>query len=477
MTRNKGFTLVILPTVAIATAISALACANDSPTDGSPQNSSRHLLAAVDTIADRAMRAEQLPSVSIALANSSRLLISTTYGSADLENDVSAGDQTIYRIGSITKQFSAAAILRLAEQQRLSLDDSVGRYVPNLPAAVGGVTIRRLLNHTSGIRSFTAIPAFAAKERLDLSDQELLSIFVDEPFDFAPGSNFLYNNSGYYLLAIVIERLTGRSYADHIRKDLLAPLGLTHTFPCDDQQLIRHRARGYTKSAGVLVNAPYISIGPPKGGGNLCSTASDLARWTQALMGGRVMRAQSYRQMIEPGKLTDGREIAYGLGLFVSVVGGRSSIFHGGGIVGFTSYVGIYSDEDLIIVGLTNSDSAHLFDGHLVRDIFHAVSGAPPLERTDAPPDPSIFDHVAGKYRIGSATFSVTRDGNHLVVHSQNTVDQLWEREFAYEGNGAFVSVRSPDVRITFAPYDRPSTAASITLAGRAFGDAERTSQ
>jgi D-alanyl-D-alanine carboxypeptidase len=157
------------------------------------------------------------------------------------------------------------------------------RYVPSLQKHGRQVSIRQLLNHTSGIRSFTAIPEFASKERLDLTDDELLAVFQDEAFDFEPGTNFLYNNSAYYMLGMVIERVSGRAYRDHMRDEVFVPLGLADTRACDDHQLIPHRARGYTVSGGALQNAPFISMAPPKGGGNLCSTALDLAKWAQVL--------------------------------------------------------------------------------------------------------------------------------------------------------------------------------------------------
>jgi CubicO group peptidase (beta-lactamase class C family) len=233
---------------------------------------------AVDAVSVAAVREQRLPSLSIAIARGSRVLLAKAYGFADLEHEVPASERTIYRIGSITKQFTAAAILRLAEQRKLSLDDEISRYVPSLQKSGHRVSIRQLLNHTSGIRSFTAIPAFASRERHDLSDDELLAVFQNEAFDFEPGSNFLYNNSAYYLLAMVIERISGRAYQDFMRDEVFVPLGLADTMACDDRQLISHRARGYAISGRTVQNAPFISMAPPKGGGNLCSTPMDLVK-------------------------------------------------------------------------------------------------------------------------------------------------------------------------------------------------------
>jgi CubicO group peptidase (beta-lactamase class C family) len=428
----------------------------------------------VDAAAKRALRDDGLPSLSVAVASGSRVVLSRAYGMADLEHEVAAGEGTVYRIGSITKQFTAAVVLRLAEQHRLDIDDAVGRYLTALPKPARDISIRQLLNHTSGIRSFTAIPAFASKARLDLTDDELLDVFKNEPLDFEPGANFLYNNTAYYLLAMVIENVTGRTYADYMRDELFIPLGLADTSACDDRRLVPQRAHGYTVSAGVVQNAPFISMLPPKGGGNLCSSARDLARWAQALAAGVVISQASYRLMLEPGALPDGRRIAYGLGLFVSTLDGRPEISHGGGIVGFTGFLATYPEDDLIVVSLTNSDAVHLYDGKLTREIVRAISGRRLTQASNASTAVSDFERYVGKYRMGSAVITVVRDGDLLAVDSENSVEQLWERDFVHRGDGKFAAVRNSEFRLTFTPAERQSTRLSITLSGRSLGDATR---
>jgi CubicO group peptidase (beta-lactamase class C family) len=435
------------------------------------------LARAVDTISEAALRELRLPSLSIAIARGSRVLLAKAYGLAEVEHDVRASERTVYRIGSITKQFTAAAILRLVEQRKLSLDDPISRYVPGLQTHGRPVSIRQLLNHTSGIRSFTAIPAFASKERLDLTDDELLGVFQNEPFDFEPGTNFLYNNSAYYLLAMVIERVTGRAYRDYMQDEVFVPLGLVGTRTCDDNQVTLHRARGYTVSAGALQNAPFISMAPPKGGGNLCSTALDLANWTHALADGRIVSRESHRLMMDPGTLHDGRPIAYGFGLFLSNVDGRPEVSHGGGIVGFTSFLGVYPADNLTVVTLTNSDTVHLYDGNLARRIVRAVLGRPSSESRAAAVDIALLDRFVGTYRLGSAVITVRRDDARLTVDGGGSVEQLWERLFEHQGHGIFAAVENPQFRLAFTPVEPRSTRLSITLSGRAAGDAIRVDQ
>ena len=272
---------------------------------------------------------------------------------------------------------------------------------------------------------------------------------------------------------MVIERMSGRAYRDYMRDEVFVPLGLADTMACDDRQLIIHRARGYTVTGGVLQNAPFISMAPPKGGGNLCSTAMDLVKWSHALAEGRVISRESYRLMTAPGTLQDGRGIPYGFGLFLSTFDGRPEISHGGDIVGFTGFLGVYPADDLTVVTLTNSDTARLHDGHLARRLVGAVLGLRPAESADASVDVAALDRFVGTYRIGSAVISVRQDGTRLTI-SGDGIEQLSERVFTYQGGGMFAAVENPELRLTFTPVQPRSTRVSLTLSGRAFGDATR---
>ncbi len=432
------------------------------------------LVTAVDAIAAAAMRDRKLPSLSVAVARGSQVVLAKAYGVANVEHAVPAGDRTVYRIASLSKQFTAAAILRLVDRKQVSLDDAISRFVPTLPGPVGEVSIRQLLNHTSGIRNMTAVPAFGPTTRLDLTDVEVLALFQNEPPDFAAGTNFLYSNSPFYLLAMVIERVTGRSYADHLQADLFGPFGLTDTLVCDDNRILPRRAQGYTlDDGGKLRNAEFLSMRTPKGGGNVCSTARDLVAWSDALVSGRVLSADSYRLMTEPGTLRDGRRIAYGFGLFVTERGGRVELSHGGDIPGFTAFMATYPEERLTVATLTNSDAAAMFDGHVAHEIVRVVSGAVPRS-PDAPVDQVPWESIVGTYRIGSARIAVGRDGTRLTVKGDESIWQLWEREFAYRGGSVFAAVGNEEFRVTLTPLNERSTHLSITLSGRAFGDAVR---
>lgn len=425
----------------------------------------------VDAVAAETLRDGLVPSVSIVIARGQTVVLEKTYGRADIENDVPAANHSIYRIASITKQFTAAAILRLVEQGRVELDAEVVKYLPEFHTQGARITIRQLLNHTSGIQNITDIPVFASKMRLDLTDAEALAIFQDEPRNFQPGTNFIYNNSGYYLLAMVIERVTGQTSAEHLKRSLFEPLGLQSTSACDDALVVRHRARGYVLVDGKLLNAPFISRDVPKGGGNLCSTAHDLVLWAQALASGKVVGSHSYQLMTTPGTLTDGRPIGYGLGLFLSELDGRPEIFHGGDFWSFAAFLASYPADDVTIAVLENSGAASAFDGHLARRIVRRLLQHPEPSFPEVALDDNGLNRVIGTYRAGAASIDVRRESSNLVLKS-DSVWQLLEHTFRSQGNGVFTSVRNPEFSVRFGGERDHARTLALTLHGRAFGDA-----
>src|SRR5215831_15619810 len=364
----------------------------------------------VDSLA-RASLAEPIAGMSIAVVRGSDELVAKGYGYADLENQVPATEHTVYRIGSLTKQFTAAAILQLAEQKKLSLDDEIGRYVPGYDTHGSRITIRQLLSHTSGIPSFTGIAAFQARERLDLSPDSMLALFQHQPLDFPPGTEFLYSNSGYYLLGLIIERVSGQPYGEYLRERIFKPLGLSETFICDDAPIFPRRARGYQVEAWKLENADYISMRPPSSAGCLCSTVRDLATWTRALAEGRVISLASYAQMTTPTKVTDGRTFGYGYGLGLGELAGHPAIVHEGGINGFVSFKELYPRDSLIIIVLCNTESPSVSSGQQSRSIARRALSVPREKVKALPIDSKERARVEGTYGRGrlEVTVSVER--------------------------------------------------------------------
>ena len=262
--------------------------------------------AGVDSIALAALRQDLTPGLSIAVVRGTDTLVMKGYGLADVEHDVPVTDRTVFRIGSLTKQFTSAAVMKLVEEGRIRLDATIADYLPQYDGSGRGVTIHQLLNHTSGIPSYTGLgEAFWEKSRLDLTHEQMLEMFEDDPLEFMPGTSWSYNNSGYYLLGMVIEAVTGESYEEYLARTQWQPLGLEQTSYCRQAEIIPHRAEGYAVEAGVVINAPPLSMNLPGAAGALCSTPRDLVRWNDALTSGDVVNAPSYATMIAPTRLSN----------------------------------------------------------------------------------------------------------------------------------------------------------------------------
>src|SRR5689334_19042065 len=372
----------------------------------------RALVQYVDSVANAAVTAHRTAGVSVAVVKNGRTVLAKGYGFADLENDGPATAQTVYRIGSVTKQFTSAAIMRLVEQGKVSLDDTLQKSLPNFPTQGNRVTVRHLLNHTSGIKSYTSLgPKWQRVERLDLATDSLVSLFANEPFDFKPGDAWLYDNSGYFLLGMIIEKVSGKKYGQYLQDEFFTPLGLKGTIYCDQAPLIKHRAQGYApKPGGGFINAEPLSMTQPYAAGSLCSTVTDLAAWTLALSSGKVVSPASYKMMTTPLTLNDGKPLSYGFGLGVGTVGGHRQISHNGGINGFISELHHYPDDSLVTVVLTNTGA--LAAVQLERLIARRALGIKDLPAV--PIELSALDRLVGDYQIGSARLKIFVEGGRL---------------------------------------------------------------
>ena len=313
----------------------------------------------VDSLAEAAIRNGPVAGLAIAVVRGRDTVVMKGYGKADVELGVPATATTVFRIGSVTKQFTSAGIMRLAEQGKLSLDDDVTKYVPNAPVQGRKVTIRHLLNHTSGIPSYTDVgPRFAGIMRQAISRDSLIGLVRRDSLMFEPGTGFYYNNTGYYLLGMVIEKVTGRPYGEWLKEDMFTPLGLAGTMYCADDAIIPNRARGYDRTQAGLRNASYIDMNHPYAAGSLCSTVGDLVAWTRAVAGGKVVSAASYKAMTSPIPYAPNRTMSYGFGLGVGKLGTHARVSHGGGINGFISSLAHYPDDSLVIAVLANTSPA-----------------------------------------------------------------------------------------------------------------------
>jgi CubicO group peptidase (beta-lactamase class C family) len=244
--------------------------------------------AALDRIVADAIAAKQVVGASIGIARGSEPPLILSYGKADIENDVAVSAQSVFRVGSVTKQFTAAAIMLLVERGQVSLDDPIYKFFPDFPMA-DKVTIRHLLTHTSGIHNYTAAPNIVEAMKQDRTPHEMIAFIkaLDPVYDFAPGERYSYSNSGFLMLGAIVEQVSGIPYGTFIRDNLLKPLGMNDTAADTIEAIVPHRAHGYSLSGkGEVVNTGYLSMTAPFGAGEIRSTAADLIRWHKGLLGG-----------------------------------------------------------------------------------------------------------------------------------------------------------------------------------------------
>lgn len=342
----------------------------------------------VGAVIDELATHPEFVGLSLAVARGDRLIVDRGYGIADLEWNAPVDASTIFRIGSMTKPYTAAAILKLAEQSKLGLDDPLSRYVPEFDTGGRTVTIRQLLNHTSGIPEYTTQSGFFAKlAPLNLSDAELLQLVSGKPFDFEPGTAWRYSNTGYYLLGMIIAKASGQPYAAFMQEAFFTPLGLAHTRYGSETEIIPSRAQGYSfnPDTGAHSNDAAISMNVPGAGGALVSSAGDLVRWQIALTDGRAIRPASFEQMIgSPVKMGQG-DAHYGLGVVIDRRDGQRVIGHGGSINGFGGVLSWLPDSGLRVAVISNSEA--LSGGIVEQRIIAALtSEEPPLPRTTPRP-------------------------------------------------------------------------------------------
>jgi CubicO group peptidase (beta-lactamase class C family) len=293
---------------------------------------------------------------SILVARDGSVLFERSYGSANLEWNIPNAADTKFRLGSVSKQFTAAAILLLEERGRLGVQDPVSKFVPDAPAAWEKITLFHLLTHTSGIPNFTGFPEYATLKLSPLTPAKLVEAFRDRPLEFTPGEKFNYSNSGYVLLSAIIERVSGQSYAAFVQENIFKPLGMIDSGYDSNSAVIPRRAAGYVPSEEGPLNAPYIDMHVPLGAGALYSTTHDLLRWEQGLFGGKLLSAASLQKMTTPYKSD------YAFGLLVHTAGGHKIIDHAGGIEGFNAQLSYYPETKLSVIVLANTNGSAPFE-------------------------------------------------------------------------------------------------------------------
>ena len=421
------------------------------PVAGSQAPSYARERARMDSLISAEVKGTPIAGLAFAVVKGRDTILARGWGFADVENEVPVTTASVFRIGSITKQFTSSAIMQLVEKGRLSLDDTLGALLPNMPVTWRKVTLRQLLNHTSGIPNYTDIgPRWVRRWRDDMTPDSIVGFVTGDTLNFAPGSKWRYTNTGYVLVGMILDKTTGQSYPRYLGEQLFKPMGLSSTIYCDTRPIINHRALGYQLANKQLANAEYLSMTQPYSAGALCSTVGDLVKWTRALHSGGVVSPASFKQMTTPIGAAAGTH--YGFGLGMDSLGNHRRVGHGGGIHGFVSMLAHYPDDSLTVVVLANSAPApvDLIAGNLARVMFGMPLEGGPLPRV------TLSAGQLAPY-LGDYTLALP-DGTKLPVHITTTGDKLYARaegQSAFElipyGNNVFGAEFDRTLRVTFA--------------------------
>jgi CubicO group peptidase (beta-lactamase class C family) len=289
------------------------------------------------------------------VAHQGKIIYQKGFGKANLELGVDMTPDYVFQLGSMTKQFTAVAILMLEEQGKLKVSDPISNHIPDYPQG-SKITIHHLLTHTSGIMDFTKMKSLSEIAQKEMPAKELVNFFKNEPVDFSPGEKFAYNNSGYVLLGYLIELVSGERYEDFIRKHIFEKIGMSHSSYASDRRVILKRAYGYQKKGEGYVNKTVINFSVPFSSGSLMSTVGDMLKWQNALTTNQLVGAKELNNAFSTYKLNNGEAFSYGYGWHIKNINGIQTREHGGSIFGFKT-MGVYiPSEDIYVIGLTNCD-------------------------------------------------------------------------------------------------------------------------
>jgi CubicO group peptidase (beta-lactamase class C family) len=373
---------------------------------------------AIDGFIKQEMEQQHIPGLSLAVVVNDELIFTRGYGLANVELAAPALSESVYEVASITKQFTAVAILLLAQDHKLTLDDTLGHLLPGGPESWNKISVRQMLTHTSGIPDFDDGNPFDL--RRDYSEDDLVHLAATLPLKFPTGSRWSYSNTGYVLLGAIVHRVSGTAYADFLRQRIFSPLHMVNTRVNSQGDIIPFRADGYQLEDGVLKNQDFLSAGlRGTGDGGIVSTVVDMAKWDAALQSGALLPADVWRQVFTPVTLNSGKTFPYGFGWFIREQAGQPYYEHSGNLQGYSSHFLRFPSARVSVVVLANLSQA---------DSWEIAHGVASLIRPDLkpPPDHPIEDHEPAVSQRFREVVDALREG------------KLKEDDFTADGRNAF---------------------------------------
>lgn len=383
----------------------------------------------------------------VLIARGGKTVFSKGYGMANFEEDIPVTQQTKFRLASITKGFTAMAVMMLHEKGKLKLQDSICKYLVDCPETWKLVTVRNLLNHTSGIPDYASAPDFMRTISLPLTNDELIANFKNKPLQSAPGENFAYSNSNYILLGLIVEKVAGQPYAVFLQENIFAPLNMKNSGYDDNSTLLKHRAIGYIKQLDKIVNARYMDMTNAYAAGALYSTAEDLLIWNQALETEKLVSRKSLDEIFTEGKG------GVGYGWFINRNANRLLITQGGLNSGFAASIFRYPEEKTCIILLNNFENAAPFLARIGRDLTAILFNEKyelPSESIAVKIDSQIYDAYVGEYDFGqNRMITVTKEGDKLFAQRAGAP----KSEMFSESENKFF-LKGADVKFVFVKDD-----------------------
>lgn len=396
--------------------------------------STQNIDAEIDAIFQQAYPINS-PGATVLIAKDDKIIYRKAFGIANLELMTEMKPENVLQLASITKQFTSVAVLMLMEQGKLSLKDPLSKYIADFPRG-NEITIHHLLNHTSGIISYTNLPEFRTKTRLDLTPEEIINSFKDVSLQFSPNEKREYSNSGYVLLGYIIEQLSGMSYGDFIQKNIFDRLGMKNSCYADPYRIISNRATGYQLYEGNFENAEYMSPTIPYAAGSLLSTIDDMFLWNKAIHQNTLITENSKQLAFANQQLTNGKNINYGYGWFINEIAGITTLEHPGGINGYTTS-GIYiPDRNMYSIVLSNLDDGIGAEVHNIK-VVSALLGKPIADKVALKLSEKELKKWVGAYQFEDVVRFITYDKGVLYSTREGgrpmKLEPLSANEFKFE--------------------------------------------
>ena len=343
-----------------------------------PTLAQQHIESKIDRLVRAEMRKDKIPGISLAIIRKGRVEILKSYGLANVEHQVPVKPETVFQSGSIGKQFTAAAVMILVEEGRLSLDDKITRFFPDAPATWSNITVRHLLTQTSGMGDYPP----EVDLRREYTEDEYFEYFKKAPLSFAPGEKWDYSNAGYATLGFLIRKVTGKFYGEFLQDRIFKPLGMSSARVISESDIVPNRAAGYRLVQGALKNQEWVSSSTnTTADGSLYFTILDLAKWDAALYTDKPLKQSSLAQIWTPVKLNDGQRKGYGFGWHTETLHNHRVVFHGGAWQGFKSFILRFPDDELTIIFLANSwDTRDFKFARQLASIFYPQFALPPTQ-------------------------------------------------------------------------------------------------